>query len=164
MTFSEKLYQLRKARGLSQENLAGHLGVSRQAVQKWETGASTPDVGNLVAISEYFQVSLDSLLKDTGEAFVSPDNGDCLLYTSYLLLKTDLFLTKKVAADTVSPLSAPLSDCKSISAAAPAIYQPPRFGNNVLPGSGHSPLCHNNKTGNHTRDKHLAGTDPSFHF
>lgn len=76
MTFSEKLYQLRKARGLSQENLAGHLGVSRQAVQKWETGASTPDVGNLVAISEYFQVSLDSLLKDTGEAFVSPDNGD----------------------------------------------------------------------------------------
>ena len=40
MTFSEKLYQLRKARGLSQENLAGHLGVSRQAVQKWETGVS----------------------------------------------------------------------------------------------------------------------------
>lgn len=76
MTFSEKLYQLRKARGLSQENLAGHLGVSRQAVQKWETGSSTPDVSNLVAISEYFQVSLDHLLKDTGEVSASTDGAD----------------------------------------------------------------------------------------
>ena len=92
MTFSEKLYQLRKARGLSQENLAGHLGVSRQAVQKWETGSSTPDVSNLVAISEYFQVSLDHLLKDTEGVSASTDREEsepqttigipCLLYTS----------------------------------------------------------------------------------
>lgn len=76
MTFSEKLYQLRKARGLSQENLAGHLGVSRQAVQKWETGSSTPDVSNLVAISEYFQVSLDHLLKDTEGVSASTDREE----------------------------------------------------------------------------------------
>ncbi len=63
MGISEKLYALRRARQLSQEELAEVLGVSRQAVQKWESGASTPDVGNLVALSDYFDVSLDELVK-----------------------------------------------------------------------------------------------------
>lgn len=67
MGFQEKLYQLRRARGLSQESLAEALGVSRQAVQKWESGASSPDTGNLIALSDFFGVTLDSLLKDAPE-------------------------------------------------------------------------------------------------
>lgn len=67
MGFQEKLYQLRRARGLSQESLAEALGVSRQAVQKWESGAASPDTGNLIALSDYFGVTLDSLLKDAPE-------------------------------------------------------------------------------------------------
>lgn len=64
MTFQEKLYRLRRERGLSQEGLASALGVSRQAVQKWESGAASPDTNNLIALSDYFGVTLDSILKD----------------------------------------------------------------------------------------------------
>lgn len=64
MEFPEKLYELRKGLKLSQEELAGRIGVSRQAVQKWEAGASSPDVENLLALSECFGVTLDYLLKD----------------------------------------------------------------------------------------------------
>ena len=61
MTFQEKLYQLRRERSLSQEGLASALGVSRQAVQKWESGAASPDTNNLIALSDFFGVTLDSL-------------------------------------------------------------------------------------------------------
>lgn len=64
MTFPEKLFSLRKANKMSQEDLADILDVSRQAVQKWEAGASSPDMRNLLAISKHFEISLDVLLKD----------------------------------------------------------------------------------------------------
>ena len=76
MDISEKLYSLRRARQLSQEELAEILGVSRQAVQKWESGASTPDVGNLVALSDYFGVSLDELVKGGKQPQPSPPPAD----------------------------------------------------------------------------------------
>ena len=62
MEFQQRLYELRKKTGLSQEGLAELLGVSRQAVQKWETGASRPDLDNLAALARYFNVSLDDLV------------------------------------------------------------------------------------------------------
>jgi transcriptional regulator with XRE-family HTH domain len=64
MALSEKLYALRKKSGLSQEQLAEHLGVSRQAISKWETGQSIPENEKILAISDYFDVSLDYLMKD----------------------------------------------------------------------------------------------------
>lgn len=64
MTFSEKLYKLRKKSGLSQEQLAEQLSVSRQAISKWESGQSVPESEKLIVISNYFNVSLDYLLKD----------------------------------------------------------------------------------------------------
>ncbi len=64
MALSEKLYALRKKSGLSQEQLAEQLKVSRQAISKWESGTSVPESDKLIAISDYFQVSLDYLLKD----------------------------------------------------------------------------------------------------
>lgn len=62
MTFQERLYSLRRARGLSQEELAHIVGVSRQAVQKWEAGTSRPDLDNLTALARCFDVSLDYLI------------------------------------------------------------------------------------------------------
>ncbi|MCI8538866.1 MAG: helix-turn-helix transcriptional regulator [Oscillibacter sp.] len=62
MQFQDRLYQLRKEKGLSQENLADILGITRQAVQKWESGASRPDMENLVALAQYFGVTLDWLI------------------------------------------------------------------------------------------------------
>lgn len=61
---SEKIINLRKSRGWSQEDLAEKLDVSRQSVSKWESGASNPDLDKIVAMSTLFGVSTDYLLKD----------------------------------------------------------------------------------------------------
>lgn len=61
---AEKIYSLRKKSGLSQEQLASELNVSRQAISKWEAGSSVPESEKLIALSEYFQVSVDYLIKD----------------------------------------------------------------------------------------------------
>ena len=64
MEFNNKLYDLRKQKGFSQEELANRLNVSRQTVSKWEVGDSTPDLEKLVAISDLFEISLDELVLD----------------------------------------------------------------------------------------------------
>ena len=61
---SEKIYKLRKKSGLSQEQLAEKLNVSRQAISKWESGTAVPESEKLITISDYFGVSVDYLLKD----------------------------------------------------------------------------------------------------
>ena len=63
MNFSEKLKEIRKKEGLSQEQLAERIGVSRQAITKWETGKGLPDVENMVIIAEIFKTTLDDLLR-----------------------------------------------------------------------------------------------------
>ena len=62
---SEKIINLRKSRGWSQEELAERLDVSRQSVSKWESGISNPELDKIVAMSTLFGVSTDYLLKDT---------------------------------------------------------------------------------------------------
>lgn len=64
MTFAEKLKSFRRKTGMSQEQLAEKLGVSRQAVTKWETDAGIPDIENIMAISALFDVSIDELLSN----------------------------------------------------------------------------------------------------
>ena len=64
MIFSEKLQILRKNKGFTQEVLADKLGVSRQAVAKWESGQIYPDIYNLIQISDLMSVSVDYLVKD----------------------------------------------------------------------------------------------------
>ncbi len=64
MEFNNKLYELRKQKGFSQEELANRLNVSRQTVSKWEVGDSTPDMEKLIAISDLFGISLDELVLD----------------------------------------------------------------------------------------------------
>ena len=65
MELYEKLYELRRASGMSQEELAEKLGVSRQSVSKWESASASPDISKLVEIADIFEVSTDYLLKDT---------------------------------------------------------------------------------------------------
>nr|WP_122011841.1 helix-turn-helix transcriptional regulator [Maliibacterium massiliense] len=68
MTFGEKLCSLRRARGLSQEQLAEQLDVSRQSVSKWEADASMPEIARLVAIADFFGTSVDDLVRSGGQA------------------------------------------------------------------------------------------------
>ena len=61
MTFSQRLSQARKARGMNQETLAHQVGVSRQAVSKWETGDALPDLPRLLALADALELPLDDL-------------------------------------------------------------------------------------------------------
>lgn len=65
---SERIYTLRRMRGLSQEQLAEKIGVSRQAISKWEGGLSTPELDKLKALSECFGITLDELTSEEKEA------------------------------------------------------------------------------------------------
>ncbi len=64
MILADKITELRKRSGWSQEELAGPAGVSRQAVSKWESAASIPDLDKILKLSQLFDVSTDTLLKD----------------------------------------------------------------------------------------------------
>ncbi|CAM2991880.1 helix-turn-helix transcriptional regulator [Hathewaya histolytica] len=64
MTFNNKLYSLRKQKGLSQEELGGKLNVSRQTISKWELGETTPELEKLIALGHFFEISLDELVMD----------------------------------------------------------------------------------------------------
>ena len=78
MTFSEKLMDLRRKSGLSQEQLADRLGVTRQSVSKWESGTAMPELVKLISLSDIFGVSVDYLVKDYLEEPESAGGGDDL--------------------------------------------------------------------------------------
>lgn len=63
MNIADRIQNLRKSRGISQEELADKIGVSRQAVSKWESEQSTPDIEKVILLSNYFETTTDYLLK-----------------------------------------------------------------------------------------------------
>ena len=71
MEFHERLQELRKSRGLTQEELAGALFVSRTAISKWESGRGYPSIDSLKEISRYFSVSIDDLLSGEQLIFIA---------------------------------------------------------------------------------------------
>ena len=73
MIFADKLIQLRKKSGWSQEELAEQMNVTRQSVSKWEGSQSVPDLEKIVRLSELFGVSTDYLLKDEIEHTEHPN-------------------------------------------------------------------------------------------
>jgi len=89
MIFGENLVRLRKRKGVSQEQLAEVLGITRQTISKWELNQSTPDLQYTVQISEYFNVSLDYLIK--GEETIVTDvskqekEDDCDKKSNYVI-------------------------------------------------------------------------------
>lgn len=76
MILGEKIMELRKKNGWSQEELAGKLNVSRQSVSKWESAMSVPDLDKILQLSEIFEVSTDYLLKEDKEEDYIPGNPD----------------------------------------------------------------------------------------
>ncbi|MCQ2385153.1 MAG: helix-turn-helix domain-containing protein [Clostridia bacterium] len=77
MTFSEKIIRFRKTYGLTQEEFAQELEVSRQSVYKWEKGISYPEAETLLKIGDLFSVSLDDLLRpEQIPSFAYPSRGE----------------------------------------------------------------------------------------
>ena len=70
MKLNEKIFENRKKLGLSQEDLANKLDVSRQTVSKWEVGSATPEVEKIVKLSDIFNVSVDYLVKENEEKYI----------------------------------------------------------------------------------------------
>ncbi len=80
MEFKDKLAILRKERGLSQEKLAEMIGVSRQAVAKWEVGQGYPDINNLITLSNYFKISIDRLIKEEDQDYFLSHRKEEVIY------------------------------------------------------------------------------------
>ena len=93
MEFNEKLQELRKSKGLTQEELAEKLYVSRTAVSKWESGRGYPNIDSLKEISMYFSVSIDGLLSSEKLLFIAEkENKTNIKYICDLLFSIiDLF-------------------------------------------------------------------------
>lgn len=85
MNFSDKLKEIRKKEGISQEQLAERIGVTRQAITKWETGKGLPDVENMVIIAEIFKTTIDELLKDS----IAKAEPEAVVYTSETVYDID---------------------------------------------------------------------------
>ena len=82
MNIAERIQLLRKRRGISQEELADRIGVSRQAVSKWESDQSTPDIDKIILLCDYFDVTTDYLLKGIEPTNdVTPKEADARLFS-----------------------------------------------------------------------------------
>lgn len=116
MDFGIRIQNLRKEKGLSQEALAQQLGVSRQAVSKWETGEGYPEMDKIILLSDLFQVSLDYLIKDQSEPKTSDDNNTYFMNSQKIkeymnLKKRQAFLTAFSVALIILSVTLPvLSD------------------------------------------------------
>lgn len=114
---SEKIYALRRKSGLSQEQLAEKLGVSRQAISKWEGGLSTPELDKLKALSEFFGITVDELVGGKTDTTESAKPGEparsggwvgmvlCILGAVCLIVFGVLIVAQPSAADKVSESS-----------------------------------------------------------
>lgn len=94
MTFGNRLYELRKNSGLSQEKLAELLDVSRQSVSKWKSDKGYPEMTRLIFLNDYFSVSLDYLMRGEKQEKLSEQKQEALEYhTDTLMNRVQIFLT-----------------------------------------------------------------------
>ena len=85
MEFKDQIKEIRKKEGLTQEELALKLSVTRQAVSNWETGKNLPDIEILINISNVFNISLDQLIKDGSDTRRARYNMVMVIIGAFLL-------------------------------------------------------------------------------
>lgn len=92
MNTADRIQSLRKARGLSQEELADKIGVSRQAVSKWESEQSLPDLDKIIIMSEYFDVTTDFILKGIENPKQADEINENFIWSKVLYIASTVFL------------------------------------------------------------------------
>lgn len=91
MNIADRIQHLRKIKGVSQEELADKMGVSRQAVSKWESEQSIPEIDKIIAMSDYFAVTTDYLLKGI-EMTENEDNSGEVIASKILYITSTLLI------------------------------------------------------------------------
>ena len=86
MNIADRIQYLRKQKGLSQEELADKIGVSRQAVSKWESKQSTPDLDKIIVMSDLFEVTTDYILKGIEPVSTTSKKTIKALYLGFVLV------------------------------------------------------------------------------
>lgn len=82
MNIGDRIHSLRKSKGISQEELADKIGVSRQAVSKWESEQNTPDIEKVILLSDYFETTTDYLLKGTEPVKETGSKWSAMLFSA----------------------------------------------------------------------------------
>lgn len=139
---ADRLMELRKANNLSQEALAGKLGISRQTVSEWERGEISPDAGQIAMLAELYQISVDDLQKPGGKpifgegSFLKQDHkADLPLGLLAVIIYLALgflyhlwhpgwlvFLLEPVVSSAITAIRKRRADCFSYSALALFVF------------------------------------------
>ncbi len=121
MTFKEKVVKLRKMKGLTQDEFASAVGVSRQAVYKWESGQSYPEVAKLLEMKILFNISIDDLLDDSYDVIV-PEKKKKKRVTKEIREKVEskLAAAPEAAKETKAEEPAPVAEPVEAPAEEPA--------------------------------------------
>ena len=97
MTIGERLYNLRKEKGISQEALANELNVSRQSVSKWETGESTPDFDKIIPLCEFYGITSDELLSGKKDIVAAKEEKVKNNFARNIAISVGLYICSLVA-------------------------------------------------------------------
>ena len=136
---AQRLAELRRERGFSQEGLAEQLGLSRQAVSKWERAESAPDMGNLIALADLYEVTLDELLRVSPEVeedmrFESQERAESVETEAAAAAEAALAAAARAEAAAATAAEVPeapkvvvevSAPAASVPAAAPGGFPPP---------------------------------------
>lgn len=129
MTFSEKLVKLRKIKGITQDEFASAVGVSRQAVYKWESGQSYPEVSKLLEIKLLFGLSIDDLLDESYEVIVPEKKRRKRLPKAVTeVIEETVRAEEKVEAKREEPKAEPVYEAPAQEAVEEApLYEEPAY-------------------------------------
>lgn len=122
---AQRLAELRRERGFSQEGLAEQLGLSRQAVSKWERAESAPDMGNLIALADLYEVTLDELLRVSPEVeedmrFESQERAESVEAEAAAAAEAALAAAARAEAAAATAVEAPETPKVVVEVSAPA--------------------------------------------
>lgn len=123
MTFKEKVVKLRKLKGLTQDEFASAVGVSRQAVYKWESGQSYPEVAKLLEMKMLFNISIDDLLDENYEVVVPEKKKRKRLPKE---VKEAIEKKAEESAPAVEPVKAPVEETVTLPKAEESTPEAPK--------------------------------------
>jgi transcriptional regulator with XRE-family HTH domain len=132
MTFNEKLVKLRKLRGITQDEFASAVGVSRQAVYKWESGQSYPEVSKLIEIKNLFNISIDDLLDENYEVIL-PEKKKRLSSNQKRAIENmvkkeeGIVAPEEVIEEAPAKVEEPVTVSAKVEEATPAMAEPETF-------------------------------------